>query len=129
MVLYADTSALVKLLGREAESAALNMFVGPTLRLASSVIARVELLRSVGRHAPELLPAAERVVASLDFVPLERGVALRATTIAPMTLRSLDAIHVASALSLNERLEALITYDRRMAEAAEALGIRVLSPR
>ena len=126
-MLYADSSALVKLVLAETESDALDAYLGDR-PLASSAFARTELVRAVRRLRPDREEAAIALLASLDFIDINREVLTRAATLPPPQLRSLDAIHLASALALGEELEALLTYDARMAEAARAAGLHVESP-
>jgi predicted nucleic acid-binding protein len=82
----------------------------------------------VKRHDPGRTRHASRFLRRFAFLNLSDAVVSAAGTIDPSTLRTLDAIHIASALALQESLEALITYDRRMREAAEALGLPVEAP-
>lgn len=84
--------------------------------------------RAVRRAAPELVPAAAQVVAQISVVEPSMIVRARAATLDPPTLRSLDAIHLATALEARAELQALVTYDVRLAAAAEAEGLEVLAP-
>jgi predicted nucleic acid-binding protein len=126
---YLDTSALVKLIRREeawgrdllAHVAAAD---GP---LVSSALARTELLRVVFGD-PREVARAERIVDGIDLVAITTTILDRAGRLGPASLRSLDAIHTATALSLGSDLHALIAYDDRMIQAARALGLPVLSP-
>ena len=82
----------------------------------------------MARRAPARLAHVTRLLDDLVIVALEPDVAAAAATIGPPTLRTLDAIHLASAAALGSDLEALVTYDRRLAEAARGLGMPVASP-
>jgi uncharacterized protein len=127
-VLYFDASALVKLAVDEAESIPLiELTDGPPL--VSSALARVEVTLAVRRHGPTQMRVVERIFEQLDLIPVDDTTLDAATAYDGPMLRTLDAIHVASAVSLGDELTELITYDRRMAEAATALGLRVATPR
>ena len=128
---YLDSSALVKLVVAEPETAALRAYlVGKAP--ASSEIAVVEVMRAVGRlqrDRPDTVQAAGRtVMESIQLIPLTRGTVAVACGVEPPMLRSLDAIHVASALALAEVLGSMVTYDVRMQEAARLAGLRVAAP-
>ena len=94
----------------------------------SSVLARVEVLRAAGRRSNLLLPLAREVVGRLNFVELTDTVLADAASLNPPELRSLDAVHLASARTLENELEVLVTYDQSMIGAARAAGISVASP-
>ncbi len=127
MALYLDSSALVKLVTVEDESDELDAFVADR-EIVSSEVARTELLRAVGRRHAGLVEAAEDFLDDMSLMPVDRLVTTAAGLIRPWTVRSLDAIHLASARMLNPGLEALVTYDRRMADAGRDLGLRTLAP-
>ncbi|MGH7642920.1 MAG: type II toxin-antitoxin system VapC family toxin [Candidatus Dormibacteria bacterium] len=128
-VAYLDTSAVVKLLVREEESRALRAELERWPRRASSALLRVELLRTVGRAGlPALVAVAHLQLSSIHLLRLDQEVLSRAAELEPWTLRSLDAIHLASALALGEELGTLLTYDRRMAAGSLAIGIDTRSP-
>ena len=127
-VLYLDTSALAKLVQDEAESATLKLFLAPSSEWSTSEIAIVELLRFANRNGPGALAGARRVLDGVSLIAAARDLLDLAAILEPGTLRSLDAIHLASALTLGDELEAVVTYDRRMQGAAESLGIRVEAP-
>jgi len=127
MPLYLDTSALVKLVITEKESDELRAFVGDR-EIVSSQIARTELIRAVGRWDEAFLGAAEDLVDELVLLKVDRVLTISAAWIRPWEVRSLDALHVASAQALADGLDALVTYDARMAEAARRAGLPVASP-
>lgn len=131
MKLYLDSSALVKLVKREAESGALRRFLRrhqPDGRVTSA-LARVEVVRAVSGGGPAAVAHARRQLARVDQINIERDLLDDAATLLPGSmLWSLDAIHVASALSIGAELRALVTYDERMAHAAVAAGITVAAP-
>jgi predicted nucleic acid-binding protein len=127
-MLYLDASALVKLVISEPESAPLQRFIRGDRSLASSEIARVELYRAVRRDPSVSVSGADLVLSALRLVKLDEPLSRAAAELEPPTLRTLDAIHVASALQLGPDLEALVTYDMRMADAARRAGLAVASP-
>jgi predicted nucleic acid-binding protein len=133
-VLYVDTSALVKLVVTEAESAALERDLDRWPDLATSEITAIELTRAVMRvRSDESAEVADdrtvlEVLAALSEVPLTDDVRAIASTLRPATLRTLDAIHLASALTLGDDLAGVLTYDTRMQEAATASQLLVVAP-
>lgn len=126
---YLDASALAKLVLSEAESGALRAYLAATFRRLSSRVAEVELSRAVARMARPGGDAQVRAVLSgLQFIELDARISAEAASVDPPTLRSLDAVHLASALAVREELEAMITYDARLADAARAAGLEVVAP-
>ncbi|MGH9293640.1 MAG: PIN domain-containing protein [Acidimicrobiales bacterium] len=131
MILYLDSSALVKLVQVEPESTGLRRYLRGSRgdRLVTSTLARVEVVRSVLPGGPAAVAKARRQLARLDQVALGEELLDRAATLVPdERLRSLDAIHLAAALLAGADLRAIVTYDHRMAEAASGLLIAVESP-
>ena len=127
MSIYLDSSALVKLVVEEPESEDLRTFVGDRV-VVSSMVARTEVIRAVARTEPERVGAAERVLAETSLIIIDGPLASAAAWVEPASIRSLDAIHLATAQRLEVGLEALVTYDRRMVDAAQMAGLRVASP-
>ena len=127
-LLYLDSSALVKLVVSEPESRALRDLLRSWPERVSSVIARVEVVRAARRIGSRASRLAEEVVDRLTLVELDDVVLQRAASAEPSHLRTLDAIHLATALSLGDDLSALCGYDSRLADAAASSGIEVLSP-
>ncbi|MGH6689461.1 MAG: type II toxin-antitoxin system VapC family toxin [Gammaproteobacteria bacterium] len=127
---YLDSSALVKLVVLEPESAALREFLrSHTLRMASA-LAEVEVPRALWRAG---FGAAERrrateVLARIPLVEVDRRILRDAAALAPASLRSLDAIHLATALSLGQDLAGMVTYDQRLSEAAAGAEVAVWAP-
>lgn len=127
-MLYADTSALVKLVLEEPEAAALRSYLARVGPVVTSAITATELVRAVRRVNPDLEAAANAVIDALTVASLEVGILAAAGTLAPPQMRTLDAIHVATALGLGDDIEAVVTYDARMAAAARGAGLRVEAP-
>lgn len=130
MRIYLDASALVKLVQLEAESAALRNYLRRhrSEERLSSALSRVEVVRAVSRAGPEPITRARSVLARLHLVPMDRHLLDVAAELGPPVLRSLDAIHIASAHLLRAELRAVVTYDARMAAAARALRLPVAAP-
>jgi len=126
---YVDTSALVKLVVGEPETEALRSWLAAENREpVSSDLARAELLRAVRRAAPDRLVDARAVLDAVTLVEVTTAIFEDAGRIDPTILRSLDALHVSAALDLGDDLEGIVTYDERLADAAAANGIPVVSP-
>jgi predicted nucleic acid-binding protein len=128
--LYLDSSALVKLVVLEPESAALRAFLPRYGARLSSALADVEVpraLRRAGYGSAEQRRASE-VLARIALVDLDRPLLRAAAALTPSSLRSLDAIHLATALSLGHDLAGVVTYDRRLSEAAIGARIEVWAP-
>ncbi len=126
---YLDASALVKLVISEPETGALWALLADGSMLASSLIAEVELRRAAARQSTRSAAGQiDSVLASALLIRLEPAIARAAGEAAPASLRSLDAIHLASALSVQDELSAFVTYDLRQADAARAAGLNVIAP-
>jgi predicted nucleic acid-binding protein len=125
---YLDASAAVKLILREPESAALRHYLARQQTVLSSRVLGVEVLRAVRRLDGTLEDQARAVLAVTDSVELDAGIVASAGAVDPPGLRSLDAIHLASGLSIGPELDTFVTYDSRQADAARALGLVVESP-
>ena len=128
---YVDSSALVKLATHETESDALRKAIGGFEVRFTSRVAEVEVARALlrrGAASAQRLEHVGVVLQGLIVVELEESIASLAGTVGPPTLRSLDAIHLASALAARDELAAFVTYDRRLADAARAAGLNVVAP-
>ena len=128
MSVYLDASAAAKLLLNEPESAGLRAYLTGRSARASSALLRAELLRAARRADIESVADARAVLASFVLREIDDEVLDRAGELVPLRLRTLDAIHVATAGLLGPDLEAVVTYDRRMIEAAKLYGLPVASP-
>lgn len=129
MAHYFDTSALVKLVVAEAESEALRGWLAAADREpVSSDLARTEVVRAVRRVTPELALEARELLNAIDLVALTPWTFEEAGRLDPDVLRTLDALHLAAALDLGDDLDAIVTYDERLAAAAKVHGIPVVAP-
>jgi predicted nucleic acid-binding protein len=132
-VLYLDSSAIVKLAVREPETAALEAELLRWPLCATSAITAIEVSRATARareHQRGVLAprdVAALLSATVEMVLTER-VRRTASTLEPPALRTLDAIHVASALALGTDLAFVVTYDLRMQQAARRHRLRVVAP-
>ena len=129
MATYLDSSAIVKLAVREPESAALRRYLRRRRPLVSSALARAEVARALLPGGEEAVVRGRDVLTRLDLLRVNDRVLHVAGTLLPVELRSLDAIHLASAQLLGSDLASLVSYDDRLSEAARQLGYRVASPR
>jgi predicted nucleic acid-binding protein len=127
-VLYLDSSALVKLVVVERESRALRSYLRRDPERVSCGLARTEVLRAVRPLGPAALELARRVLRAVNLVRLDDALLDAAGVLEPLTLRSLYAIHLAAAQLVAPTLRAVVTYDRRLADAAAALGYPVAAP-
>lgn len=126
---YLDASALVKLVISEVESEALRRHIAGNALLVSSRIAAVEVRRVAARQTErDATHQVDQLLESVAHVELDEQLATIAGAAKPETLRSLDAIHLASALSVRDELDAVISYDLRLADAARAAGLTVVAP-
>ena len=129
-LVYLDASALVKLVIDEPESAALTGYLTDEPRIVTSALSAVEVPRAVRMIEPQE-PAPERaqnIVARCALIEVDREVRDAAAGLDPPPLRTLDAIHLASALRVSEELSATVIYDRRLAAAAREAGLEVAAP-
>jgi uncharacterized protein len=127
-ILYLDSSAIVKLVIPEAESDALVAYLAPDDVTFTSRIAAIEVRRAVARRGGVDIIRVEDVLGRLRYRDLDDDVVVRASGLGPAELRTLDAIHFASALDLRGQLAAFVTYDERQAVAARHHGLAVASP-
>jgi predicted nucleic acid-binding protein len=128
VTVYLDASALVKLLVREPETDALRAFVARFPSRATSIVGTVEMTRALLRQAPERAPHLAAFFPCVAVIAFDHDVAVVAGRLAPSALRALDAVHLASAMALGPDLEAFVTYDARLAEAAATAGLAVVVP-
>ncbi len=126
---YLDSSAFVKLLVVEAESAAVRTYLAkPDVRRLSSALLRTESLRAVRHLGPDALATVREGLRRVDLIGIDDRILDAAGTLEPGVLRTLDAIHLATAMAVGDDLEAIVTYDDRMIAAARLLGLPTASP-
>lgn len=128
---YIDTSAALKLLAEESHSRAFAAFYDESAGASwvSSALLRIEIIRAVSRVMPAALPDARALLLAFDYVSIDDEVVDAAMNEPDRMLRSLDAIHLATARVLGPDLDGLATYDDRLAAAAKDAGIPVIDPR
>jgi len=127
-MVYLDSSALVRLVVLEPESRALRAYLRGEPQRVSCGLARTEVLRAVRPVGPAAIAAARRLLQRIDLIRLDDALFDAAGMLEPVGLRSLDAVHLAAAHLVAPVLRAIVTYDRRMAEGAGALGFAIVAP-
>ncbi|GAC1332693.1 MAG: type II toxin-antitoxin system VapC family toxin [Candidatus Dormibacteria bacterium] len=135
---YIDSSALVKLVVPEAETASLLAVLQDHEEWLAAIVSVTEVMRATrrwvsnvglkGRAATARINRAEEVLRSVALVDIDLSAVFRAGATEPVQLRSLDALHLAVALDLAAELDAFVTYDHRLAAAARTAGLTVVSP-
>jgi predicted nucleic acid-binding protein len=126
-VAYVDASALAKLVLEEPDSAAMRGWYVENEHVLCSRIGIVETRRAVGRHVHDEAHL-DLILRSVEVVEFDADIARRAAMIAPVSLKTLEAIHLASAVSLGIVVDAFVTDDDRLAAAARAAGLPVVRP-
>jgi predicted nucleic acid-binding protein len=126
--IYIDTSALVRMLLDEPDAPAVERELNTFDRRVASRLLQVELRRVGFRE--DCLHDADELLADVSLIPLDEEILTAAETILPSTVATLDAIHLATAVKLagTRGLDALMTYDKRLADGARRHGLTVLSP-
>ena len=125
---YLDSSAIVKFVIEEPESSALRRHLRRRRPLVSSSLARTEVLRALVLEGEEGLARGRAVLGRIDLVRVNNRVLDAAGIMTPSDLRSLDAIHLATARELGTDLGQVVSYDDRILVAARQLGVRTASP-
>lgn len=125
---YLDSSALVKLAIREPESAALRRYLRRKRPLVTSALSRTEVARTLLPFGADAVARGDDVLRRLDVIRINDRVLRAAGALLPLELRSLDAIHLATAMEIGVDLSRVCTYDERMAAAAVDLGLTVVAP-
>jgi uncharacterized protein len=128
---YADTSAVIKLLAEESHSRAFAAFYDThaDAEWVSSALLRIELTRAVTRVMPALLPDARDLLSAFSYIAIDEDIVEGAMNEPDRGLRSLDAIHLATARVLGTDLTAIVSYDDRLLKAAAEAGLGTESPR
>lgn len=133
-MIYLDTSAVMKLVRPELHSAELSNWLRERRHIAvlSSVLIEIELMRATRRSAPEKLHRATEVLRGIGVVTLSPAVVSRAAAYTDVNLRSLDAIHLATAEHVitmtSEQWDGFVAYDDRLLAAARSLGMPAVAP-
>jgi uncharacterized protein len=129
-LVYLDSSALVKLVVRERESDALRAWTALHPGAVTSAIAVTEVRRAVSRLSPRrgLSDRARLVLDGVALLGVDQNILEKAASLGPKELRTLDAIHIASAVSLGADLLAFVTYDDRQLDAARKAGLALVQP-
>jgi len=127
---YADTSAVIKLLVEETHSTAFAAFYDAhaNAEWVSSALLRIEVTRAVARAMPALLPDARDLLSAFSSIAIDNDIVEGAMNEPDRSLRSLDAIHLATLRVLAQELDALVTYDDRLIRAATDAGLVTISP-
>ena len=127
---YLDSSAFVKLVVAERETTAMRAFLaGRAARRVSSALLRTESLRAVRHLGPDALAMVREGLRRIDLIAIDDRILDAAGTLEPQVLRTLDAVHLATAMAIGDDLEVIVTYDERMIEAARLVGLPTASPR
>lgn len=125
---YVDSSAIVKLVVAEPESQALRRYLSRRQPLVTSALARTEVARALLPGGPEAVARGHDALRSIQLLRVNDRVLTEAGRMEPAELRSLDAIHLASASQLGAAVKQIVTYDERMATVARGIGWSVASP-
>lgn len=123
---YVDASALAKLVLDEPDGPAMRRWWVEAEHVYTSRVGVVEIRRAVARWDRDV--DATWVLRHVAIVEIDATIAERAAVLAPPALRTLDAIHLATAVALHGEIDAFVTYDARMADAARSLGLPVVRP-
>lgn len=129
-MIYLDSAAVVKLAHAEPESAALRGWLDGQAETGwiSSVLTEVESFRALARYAPEAVSRLPAVLDQIELIDLDQRIRLLARAVTPATVRSLDAVHLGTALRSGPSLTSFVTYDKRLFGAAQAAGLPIDSP-
>jgi uncharacterized protein len=129
-MIYLDSAAVVKLAHAEAESPALRAWLAERAETGwvSSVLTEIESFRALARYAPDAVSRLPAVLDQIQLVGLDPPIRILAQTARPVTVRTLDAIHLGTALHARSTLTSFVTYDKRLLDAAAAAGLPVDSP-
>ena len=129
-MIYLDSAAVVKLPHAEPGSAALRRWLDERAEIQwiSSVLTEIESFQALARYAPEAASRLSNVLDQIDLIDLDQGIRMLAQAVTPTTVRSLDAIHLGTAMRFRSSLTSFVTYDKRLLDAARAAGLPVDSP-
>jgi len=129
-MIYLDSAAVVKLVHAEPESATLRSWLDKRAEVQwiSSVLTEIESFRALARYAPAAVSRLPAVLDQIDLIDLDQRIRMLAQTVTPATVRSLDAIHLGTALRSRSSLTSFVTYDKRLRDAARAVGLPTDAP-
>lgn len=129
-MIYLDSAAVVKLAHAEQESPALRAWLDQRAETGwiSSVLTEIETFRALAGHAPGAVSRLAAVLDQIDLIDLDQPIRILAQGVRPATVRSLDAIHLGTALHHRRGLTSFLTYDKRLLDAARTAGLPVSSP-
>jgi uncharacterized protein len=129
-MIYLDSAAVVKLAHAEAESPALRAWLDERAETGwvSSVLTEIESFRALARYAPDAVSRLPAVLDQIELIGVDPPIRVLAQTVRPATVRSLDAIHLGTALRTRATLTSFVTYDKRLLDAVAAAGLPVDSP-
>ena len=129
-MIYLDSAAVVKLAHPEPESPALRRWLNDRAETGwiSSVLTEIESFRALAQYVPDAVSRLPAVLDQIDLIDLDPRIRILARTVKPATVRSLDAIHLGTALRSRPGLTSFVTYDKRLLDAARAAGLPVASP-
>ena len=129
-MIYLDSAAVVKLVHAEPESAVLRGWLGERAesQWVSSVLTEIDSFHALARYAPEAVSRLPDVLDQIDLIDLDQPIRMLAQTVTPTTVRSLDAIHLATAAVVGSALTSFVTYDMRLMAIASTAGLPTASP-
>jgi uncharacterized protein len=129
-MIYLDSAAVVKLAHAEPESQALRDWLDERAETGwiSSVLVEIESFRALARHAPAAVARLHPVLDQIELIDLSPRVRILARAVQPVTVRSLDAIHLGTALHARPMLTSFVTYDKRLLDAAVTVGLSAIAP-
>jgi predicted nucleic acid-binding protein len=129
-MIYLDSAAVVKLAHAEPESGALRRWLDGRAETGwiSSILTEIEAFRALARYAPGAVSRLPAVLDQIDLIDLDPRIRILAQTVEPATVRSLDAVHLGTALHSRSGLSSFVTYDKRLLDAAQMAGLPVNSP-
>jgi predicted nucleic acid-binding protein len=129
-MIYLDSAAVIKLVHAEPESAALRNWLDERAEIQwiSSVLTEIGSFRALARYAPQAASRLPAVLDQIDLIDLDQPIRRLAQTVTLATVRSLDAIHLGTALRSRSSLTSFVTYDKRLLDAAQAAGLPINAP-
>jgi predicted nucleic acid-binding protein len=127
-LIYLDTSALLELVKPESHSGAITAYVADRTDFVSSTLLAVEARRAALRRAPRTLPRVDILLTGVEMISISPAVVESASRLPDPLLRTLDAIHVATALLIRKDIDVLVSYDQRLLTAAAAYGLPTATP-